>query len=189
MNFEQLQTVLSRAAAPSSAAESHGTLCGVICAGGGQPDSAWLAHVLGDSAGSGPARECEAALQQLRDTARRQLESFDMDFAPLLPSDAQPLAQRVEALGLWCQGFLFGLSLGRSRDELAALPDEAGEVIRDLAEMARAGFESDDGDDEADEQAYSELVEYLRVAVQILYEALNRNAPSPSDPDQPVTLH
>ncbi|HET7650717.1 MAG TPA: UPF0149 family protein [Gammaproteobacteria bacterium] len=189
MDFEQLQTVLSRAEAASGAAESHGTLCGVICSGSQQPDSAWLSQVLGDSSENASTRECHAALTALEDTVRRQLAAFDMDFTPLLPDDEEPLAQRVEALGLWCQGFLFGLSLGRTRAELDALSGEAGEVIHDLAEIARAGVESGGSDDEADEQAYAELVEYLRVAVQILYEALNPGATPPSDPDQPVTLH
>jgi uncharacterized protein len=188
VNFEQLQSSLNRAAASSGAAESHGTLCGAICSGAEQ-DAAWLSHVLGEPANAATTRECRELLEQLRDVARRQLAGFEMDFAPLLPADVEPLAQRVEALGLWCQGFLFGLSLGRSREVLDNLPGEAGEVIHDLAEIARAGFDSGDGNEEdADEAAYFELVEYLRVAVQILYEELHRTTISP-DPDRPMTLH
>ena len=62
------------------------------------------------------------------------------------------------------------------------------EVLRDVTEIARAGLEAS-GTGEADEQAYAELVEYLRVAVQILYEELNRDGPASPDPQQPVTLH
>ncbi|MGH8372725.1 MAG: UPF0149 family protein [Gammaproteobacteria bacterium] len=188
MDFDQLQTILSRIAAPAGAAESHGTLCGAICSGTEQ-DAAWRMHVLGESISDATARECYGSLDELRDIARRQLAGFDMEFAPLLPADVQPLALRVEALGLWCQGFLFGLSLGRSREVLDNLPGEAGEVIHDLVEIARAGLESGESSSEdADEQAYAELVEYLRVAVQILYEELNRNAPAPDSPPS-VTLH
>ncbi|MGH8400954.1 MAG: UPF0149 family protein [Gammaproteobacteria bacterium] len=188
VDFDQLHSVLSRAAAASGAAESHGTLCGAICSGSEQ-DAAWLSHVLGESSGGDTARECQLLLEQLQDSTGRQLAGLDMDFEPLLPDELQPLAQRVAALGFWCQGFLFGLSLGRTREVLDNLPGEAGEVIHDLAEIARAGFDSGDADDEeADEAAYFELVEYLRVAVQILYEELHRTVPAP-DPDQPVTLH
>lgn len=188
VSFDQLQSCLNRAAAPSGAAESHGSLCGAICSGADQ-DAAWLSHVLGEPASATTTPECRDLLEELRDAARSQLGGFEMDFVPLLPADGQPLTQRVEALGLWCQGFLFGLSLGRTREVLDNLPGEAGEVIHDLAEIARAGFDSGDADEEeADEAAYFELVEYLRVAVQILYEELHRIAPLP-DPDQPVTLH
>lgn len=188
MDFDQLQSILSRAAAPVGAAESHGTLCGAICSGTEQ-DGGWRTHVLSESTSDVTTRECYAVLDELRESTRRQLAGFDMDFVPLLPADTQLLAQRVEALGLWCQGFLFGLSLGRPREVLDNLPGEAGEVIQDLAEIARAGLESgESGGGEADEQAYSELVEYLRVAVQILYEELNRNA-SPPDPQASVILH
>lgn len=188
VDFEQLQIVLSRAAAASGAAESHGMLCGAICSGSVQ-DAAWLSQVLGESTGGDAARECQLMLEQLQATAGRQLAGLDMDFELLLPDELQPLTQRVAALGFWCQGFLFGLSLGCSREVLDNLPGEAGEVIHDLAEIARAGFDSSDtAEEEADETAYFELVEYLRVAVQILYEELHRTAPSP-DPDQSVTLH
>ena len=30
---------------------------------------------------------------------------------PLLPCDDTPLSQRVQALGGWCEGFLFGAGL------------------------------------------------------------------------------
>ncbi|HEX5340713.1 MAG TPA: UPF0149 family protein [Gammaproteobacteria bacterium] len=188
MDFETLQTALTQSAASSGAAEAHGTLCGAVCSGTDrEPD--WLLQVLGESDSDDAAvRECRRLLEMARDDARRQLASFDMDFVPLLPTDAQPLAQRVEALGFWCQGFLFGLSLGRSRELLDHLPGEAGEVIHDLAEITRAGIDAGAGD-EADEQAYAELVEYLRVAAQILYEELNPVAAASSAPDQRGTVH
>ncbi|HET7922526.1 MAG TPA: UPF0149 family protein [Gammaproteobacteria bacterium] len=186
MEFENLQSTLARNAAPAGAAESHGTLCGVVCSGA-EADAAWLAHLMGEPGADAAARrECDELLRALREHARRQLAGFDMEFVPLLPGDSTPLTERVEALGLWCQGFLFGLSLGRSRAALDQLAGEAGEVLHDVTEIARAGFDAGESD-EADEQAYSELVEYLRVAVQILYEELN--AAAVSEPEHPGTLH
>jgi len=187
MSFEQLQTALRAAAAPAGAAESHGTLCGAICTGV-EYDSAWLAHLLGEPPGNAPDPDSRNLLHALETRTRRQLAAFDMEFAPLLPADDEPLPQRVDALGHWCQGFLFGLSLGRSREVLEALGGEPGEVLHDVKEIARAGLEPS-GADEADDQAYVELAEYLRVAVQILYEELNQAGPSSPGPGEPVTLH
>lgn len=189
VSFEQLQAALSGAMAEAGAAESHGTLCGAVCAGVAG-ENLWLTHVLGDSVDNPTARECHDLLIVLSATAHQQLMGLDMDFVPLLPDDAQPLTQRVEALGLWCQGFLFGLSLGQPRAVLDTLAGEAGEVLQDLSEIARAGFESGNPDEhEADERAFTELVEYVRVAVQVLYEELQRLAAVSLDSQQPVTLH
>lgn len=187
VSFEHLQTALGRAAAPAGAAESHGTVCGAICAGV-EHAGPWLAHLLGEPDGRVPDPECQALLQTMEARTRRQLAAFDMEFVPLLPPDDEPLPQRVDALGQWCQGFLFGLTLGRSREALEALSSESAEVLHDVTEIASAGLEAD-GSDETDEQAYAELVEYLRVAVQILYEEFNPGGPASPEPHQPVTLH
>jgi len=187
VSYEHLQSALQRAGAPAGAAESHGAICGVICTGI-EHDSLWISHLLGEPDGKAPDLDCVALLHSLAARSRRQLAVFDMQFGPLLPFDDAPLPERVDALGRWCQGLLFGLSLGRTREALERLEGEAAEVLRDVTEIARAGLESS-GTGEADEQAYAELVEYLRVAVQILYEELNRDGPASPDPQQPVTLH
>ena len=55
------------------------------------------------------------------------------------------------------------------RERLAAEP--LGDIIKDLLQMTRASFDADDDADES-EQAYAELVEYVRVAAQYTYEEL-----------------
>ena len=37
------------------------------------------------------------------------LDDGELKFEPLLPSDDAPLAEQVEALAVWCQGFLSGV--------------------------------------------------------------------------------
>jgi uncharacterized protein len=51
------------------------------------------------------------------------------------------------------------------------LPGEAGEVVRDFAEITRAGVDADE-EQESNESAYAELVEFVRVGVQLLFEEL-----------------
>jgi len=75
------------------------------------------------------------------------------------------------------------MGLAGERLQVDALPDEAGEVLRDMGQIAQAGFEGD-ADDDADEAAYAEIVEYVRVGVQLLYEELQPAAMQPAG-----TLH
>ena len=93
-----------------------------------------------------------------------------MEFEPLLPDDEQPLNGRANALALWCTGFLYGLGAG-SISDLAALGGDVGEIVRDFTEISRATGDDAEGD-ESNEQAYAELVEFIRVAAQVVFEEL-----------------
>jgi uncharacterized protein YgfB (UPF0149 family) len=99
----------------------------------------------------------------------------DLAFEPLLPSDDEPLDERVQALALWCHGFLAalgatapGLRYGPGGD-LGALD----EILRDFGEISRAGVTEDEaaGPDEAD-FALAEVHEYVRIGVQLVYDHL-----------------
>ena len=60
------------------------------------------------------------------------------------------------------------------------LPGEVGEIVRDLTEITRVGV--DDGQTtETNESAYAELVEFVRVGVQLVFEELGplRDQPPP----------
>ena len=51
------------------------------------------------------------------------------------------------------------------------LPGEVGEIVRDFIEITHAEID-EGGTDESDENAYAELVEFVRVGVQLLFEEL-----------------
>lgn len=177
IGFQALESALAEASAAAGAAECHGIVCGAVCAGAGT--EAWLEELLPPQpADPAAVAACRALLKQLREEAQRALSDFGLELAPLMPEEDVPLARRVQALGEWCQGFLYGLGLGPARARLRTVPGDAGEVLRDLGELARAGMASIEGEgDETDEAAYAELVEYLRVGTQILYEELQRPVP------------
>lgn len=103
-----------------------------------------------------------------------------MEFAPLLPRDAEPIDARAEALGLWCQGFLYGLGAS-SLTDATKLPGEVGEVVRDLSEITRVGVDSADSL-ESSEGAYAELVEFVRVGVQLVFDELGPLRVPPRSP-------
>lgn len=167
------------------ASECHGSLCGVLCAPEADAE-AWLAAALdGIDPTAGGVRELRFDLLALAAEMRQQLRAGDMAFSPLLPDDDEPLVDRAGALGEWCEGFLFGVGNARIGD-FDRLPPAVQEVIRDLIEIARVGVPSDG--DEGDEAAYTELVEYLRAGVQLVYDELNP-APPPTVVGSPRGVH
>lgn len=167
-SFEQLDQVLRNAQAPVSAAEAHGCLCGALCTVAQFPLQQWLTELLPDEATEELA--ANAHLQQCHTQTLDDLASDDLDFEPLLPDDEVAMPERVTALAQWAQGFMYGFGLGLPAAAQNKLPGDIPEVLADLSEIARA--ESDGGIGEAEEQAYAELVEYLRAAVQLLYAEL-----------------
>ena len=169
-SFDDLDETLRRAGAACDAAETHGTVCGALCAGL-EDDSAWMEHVLDEASGTEAAQDaCRRVLAALRDETHALLRGGTLEFEPFLPDDETGLADRTAALGEWCQGFLFGLGLAGARIDTDELSDETGEVLRDVSQIANAGFEGSGS--EEDETAYTEIVEYVKVGVQLLYEEL-----------------
>lgn len=184
-NYEVLDELLRNADAESDAAESHGALAGLACTGASTGPEPWLAQAIGDLDPADPCVErCRSALLGAYRSCCGELGSDQMVFSPLLPDDDEGISVRAAALGRWCQGFLFGLSLGGIPD-LEQLPGNVAEIIRDLAEITRAGVD-EASDQEQSENAYTEIVEFIRVSVQLLHEELN---PPVELQDSAPTLH
>ncbi len=165
--YVDLQRVLAESRALTDAPEAHGTLVGALCAARGYRLADWLGEIL-------PSGDAHAgALDTLRaafEATRHALHDGQMRFSPALPADDEPLEQRAAALGQWCQGFLYGLGTSAIPDA-ARLPGDVGEVVRDLTEITHIAVDGRESV-EANESAYAELVEFVRMAVQLLFEEL-----------------
>lgn len=164
---EALQTARSTVAT----AEAHGCLCGALCAASDYPAARWFEELFDEAiapeVGADPAKNL---LQTLYADTSLALRGDQMEFRPLLPEDDEPLARRADALAQWCQGFLYGFgSAGNERRR--QLSDEVQEVLRDLSQIARASA-GDTEPTEEDEEDYAEIVEYVRVGVQLLHDEL-----------------
>ena len=144
----------------ADASELHGGLCGWL-AGGGEPGPAWPARVLADPA----LADADGVLKQLGETSLAQFEDRDFGFELLLPPADSALAERSGALFDWCRGFLggFGLAAGNA----PPLSEEGSEALADLARLA-AALPQDEGDQD-DEDALSEIEEFVRVAALLLH--------------------
>lgn len=166
-DYDHIQQLLVQERSLADAAEAHGTLAGCLCATSGYRLEDWLREILPDGRAT---PETTAALEELFTTTAGTLVQPDMEFELLLPTDEQPIDVRTAALAQWCQGFLYGLGAGAVPDA-SELPGEVGEVVRDFIEISRAGVDASQ-DDESNEAAYAELVEFARVGVQLLFEEL-----------------
>ncbi len=158
--FEALADALGDAGASAGAAGCHGTLCGMLCAAPQAEPRLWLEQVLGRTAGPADAG-CVAVLQRELERTVAELCAADFAFDPLLPGDQRPLVERLRALREWCEGFLFGFG-ALSGSDLDAQPPATREFVADLVELSRL----DDrvaAAGEAEEAAYMELVEYVKV--------------------------
>ena len=183
-DYSEIQRALADAHSLADAAEAHGTLAGSLCAAGGYRFEDWLAEILPEGEAG---REATDALRGLFEQTAVALGGLDMEFAPLLPHDEEPLDARATALGQWCQGFLYGLG-SSSLSDIKGLPGDVGEVVRDLSEITQVGVDAEEGL-ESNEGAYAELVEFVRVGVQLVFDELEPLRDAPPQPGAEGSLH
>lgn len=174
IEYDHLDSALRRCGATWDAAQAHGLLSARLAIAGVDCGFDWLAQVLeGTNEADALRTECEGMLSSVFETTSRQLAERLSEFAPLLPGDSSSTPVRTAALAHWCEAFLHGLVSGGRDEELKArlAAEPLDEIIKDLLQLTRAGSVEED-DAEADEAAYLEIVEYLRVAAQLTYESL-----------------
>jgi len=175
--FHAVEEMLRDVGALGDPAEIHGDLCGLLCLLGDDARPAWVAQVLADRSGEPAAGVVNRATEFLKSLAEQTfnaLEDGEMSFALLLPSDEEALESRAANLGLWCQGFLHGLGAGGGSGHRNKVLEEGvtHEIIRDFSEISRAAFTEDETEAEA-EAAYMEVLEFVRVSVQLVFEELH----------------
>ena len=170
-SYDEAARLLHEAGVTTGAAEAHGIITGVLCAPQGA-GVAWQELVLGREAGR--SREAPVALARLlaamHQSAYAHLNGVECDFAPMLPDNDHSLAEQIEGLTDWCRGYLFGLYAGGVK-ESQKLPGDAGEVVRDITRLSEAELDGSLADEE-EVKALVEIVEYLRVGVQLVFEEL-----------------
>jgi uncharacterized protein YgfB (UPF0149 family) len=169
-----LRESLSSAGAVVALAELHGGVCGALCAGGTPAAGRWLANCLEDEELPASMAALADDLGELIGVSEQTLADSELHFELLVPSDDAPLEEQVQALALWCQGFLNGVGttapgVARQSADGSSLP----EILRDFAEISRAGLSEAEaaGEGQAD-FALAEIHEYVRVSVQIVFEEL-----------------
>ncbi|NKN32237.1 UPF0149 family protein [Marichromatium bheemlicum] len=198
MDNTRLDQLLEASPLTPTASEAHGMLCGFVCAGVTDPEQRWLDQLLPAKSPQADAaqpatdptdpdptdqeaveatrEETRAALGELARTTRAALADEDCGFTPLLPDEGAPLAQRATALYDWVRGFLYALGmLGVSEHTLS---EQGREILRDFADITRMDL-NDLDDDEENETALTEVIEFTRAAALLLHD----EAPARQDQD------
>ncbi len=98
-------------------------------------------------------------------TAPVRLRNRDVEFS--FRPDSDSLAVRSKALVSWCEGFLYGLGVSASQASLDEDKD-GQEFLSDLAAITRLTVNV--AEEEDNEVAYAEIVEYVRTGVMMLHE-------------------
>ncbi|MEJ2137898.1 MAG: UPF0149 family protein [Gammaproteobacteria bacterium] len=175
IEFSDIQSLLKSAGVASEAAEAHGEFCGRACLAGAAAIRPWQAGITADAEVAETnvlLHECSRALESLAVDSLLKLEAGDMRFNLLLPDDGESIDFRAAALADWCHGFMHGLVIGGGADQgpqADALESvTASEILDDFSEITKAGAIAEEG--EGAERAYVELVEYVRVSAQLMYD-------------------
>lgn len=158
LSYDALSSLLEQAGISLGASEAHGILAGLVCAGAGNEDTALSA--LGDP---GDFPEFLDFVEAARAQMAQSLYDADLSFEPLLPHEDVPPVQRSRALTQWCRGFITGLTFHGKDDLAEETMGATEEALADIRAMAAA-------EGTVGEEDLAELVEYLRVSIQLIYE-------------------
>jgi uncharacterized protein YgfB (UPF0149 family) len=176
-DYESLRELLLEAGALPALPEVHGGVSGALCAGGPAAAERWLDDLFADHRASNLAK-LRGSLREMVQATWRTLGGGELGFELLLPDEDAPLEDQVQALALWCHGFLDGLGtsapdLAESRERRDEGESELAGILADFAEISRAGIGEDDAADRDQAGfALAEIKEYARVSAQIVFEDL-----------------
>ncbi len=174
--FDEITAVLD-VSGDLGAAECHGILCALLSCHPGLTAEEWARQVWSgalvgadDQASRGELPVADrAALVALFKYSEQQLADPELGFEPLLPDDGSAMAERVRAIADWCEGYLYGLSLGGIK-EFGGFSEPVQEFCRDLIEICRLADDEDEGED--NESALVDVVEYVRMGVLMLRDEM-----------------
>ena len=176
LDFDTVQQALDKLGATADAAESHGTLCGLLIDNASM--ATWIGHtlaVLPDKADV-LAKEQLTVLKQLFEQTHEQLSNEELSVELLLQDDSGDFGLRLQGLSAWCQGFLYGIGVSGTINQ-ASLDEVSRECLSDLLEISKLSDDTQ-ASDEA-EQHFFEIVEHVRMATLLLNESLNPVTPAP----------
>ncbi len=172
-SYDDLADAAEELGANTALAEAHGVLVGLACGTAELKFERWYEEVFEPlEEDDNLALRYAGEMQALFDTTLAMLADEGVSFSPMLPDIDAAMSQRASALGEWCRGFAYAVSLS-AFDPARTLSQEAQELLGDFAAIASVGHDDDGGEDEDEvELAYSELEEFLTVGVLLIRDEL-----------------
>ena len=182
--IDELKPFVSAEDLALSATEINGFISGMMCGGLSWKDEDCqmsLQHVLNE--GDALSADLLAILASSFNDIKQQMEQGMLQWKLAIEDNTDGLSERLKSLSLWSEGWLLGFGLGL--DSGKASP-EAIEVLSDIKNISQVDFELGEGEegdeDEELEKAYVDILEHLKVSVEMLFlekqQALS-NSPKP----------
>mgnify|MGYP005988058129 CR=1 FL=1 len=187
LDFASAQAIITTENIKANASEIHGVLTGLICAGFPFEDQSYLT-MLNDlfNNGEGFPKKIKSTVKQMFSELWTGILDDAYSFQLLLPDDDDSIAERGNALGAWVQGF--NLGFGLQQKDSPVVSEEVKEVLTDFAEIANLSDEMEE--DEATEQAYFEINEYVRISALLCFSELASSPTISGNSDQESdTIH
>lgn len=160
-SYEEVNSVLFSATTPFNAAYAHGAMSGLLCT-----DTRELPIVLemflADPQWHKLSTETEL-LNKLFVLTASHLESAPGAMRLLLPDDDAKMSLRLNALAMWCEGFLEGIVL----ENEGLQQDIVQEALADLSSIKEVATKTKSTKE--NEVAYTEVLEFVKVAVLLIY--------------------
>lgn len=183
LDFPSVQAILTSESVQAHAAEIHGVLTGLIAAGFEFESTDYIA-MLNDMLNNaeGLPTTVKSLVKDIYSDIWQKILDDSYSFQLMLPDDDDTIIERGHALGKWVQGFNLGFGLQQTKN--AALSEDVKEVLVDFGEIANLSEEMEE--DEANEQAYFEIAEYVRISALLCFTELG--AP-PAQQDKAESIH
>lgn len=169
-DYEELAGALHAAQVELSPAEVHGMITGTVSV----PQARAPGSLFFGRKPVAATPEVEAFLRlvaALQEDVRARLEGSDFEFQPLLRGAEAELSEQVDALAAWARGYVLGLAAAGVADP-KRLEGQIGEFLLDATRIGEAEMDEDETV-EQQEREIAEIVEYLRVGVQLVYDELH----------------
>ncbi|MCF7990642.1 MAG: YecA family protein [Thiohalocapsa sp.] len=168
LDYDTLNQLLGASTLSPSPAEAQGIYCALLAADAPDAESRWLAELLPRDGGDrDDVQSCRRALADVAAETRKIFQGEAGGLDPLLPAESASLEARAVAVHEWVRGFMFGLALARIETKALSAPTQ--EAIDDFMQLMRMDLD-DLQDDEANEAALAEIIEFVRVAAMLVRE-------------------
>ncbi|MDA9664427.1 MAG: UPF0149 family protein [Porticoccaceae bacterium] len=181
MTFEQLEDLFFAHKINASPSGFHGFLCGRLSCGAVDlkqlvdTSTSWL------GLSSEQAEAAENDFEEFYQSSLNNLEDISFLFLPVLPDDELPLTERLVAVGEWCTNYISGLGEGMGKEFDISM--DGKEALEDISAIGQISVDFEIEDD--GERDYAELVEFIRIAVQLIFSDLRPELDTEAEP----TIH
>lgn len=177
MDFDQIKDVLAPHTELESPAFIQGMLIGLLCGDNEIQEAVWIKKLIEEANIKSVKESFLKELHDLYQETNKGMNGSGFELDLCLPDDGEALVYRAMMLGQLCEGILYGLGLiGCLSDPENEIAPEVRELVGDFSDIASIDIEDlgksvDTG--ETEEADLMQLVEFVKIGVLTINEALN----------------